>query len=115
VAYGKFMRSNRKKHKQNLLLGEEKVFKKSKKAMNQGLKILGQLWARGLKPWDLRLHFFLTWLARENGNVFRLAKTIGMHRNSVIVIFKKERGTAKSLKLRMIQIKTCDSPPSWSF
>jgi hypothetical protein len=94
---------------------ERETFKKSPKAVGRGLAALSQIWRRGIKPKNLKQHYFLTWFAWKNGNVFQLARTIGMHRNSIIVIFKKERGTTRNLKLRMVWKKLCRSHPTRPF
>jgi hypothetical protein len=108
-------RNGKKDKRDYLTLGEGKAFPKSKKVISRGLKVLGQLWARGLKPRDLRLHFFLTWFAWTNGNVMLLAQLLGMHRNTINLIFKKERGTADNLRLRMVWKNICESHPGRPF
>lgn len=89
--------------------------KPAKKGLMVGLKTLQGLWQKGLMPDDLRKHIFLTWFAFANGNVVRQSKITGWHRNSIIVLFQKERIGSKTFKFRNLwkKIKTIDQKRSF--
>jgi len=61
---------------------------------------MGNLWKRGLVPADLEKHFYLTWFAYWNGNVFRWAKASGIHRNTLILIFQEKLRKSSTIQLR---------------
>lgn len=88
----------------------------SRRSHIQGLKALGSLWNRGLLPNDLENHFFITWLAYVNGNVFSLSSTLGLHRNTLINIFKHKAKKSSTYKLRKIwlQINSAEKTDSFS-
>jgi hypothetical protein len=67
-----------------------------------GLKILDRLWTRGIVPAELRNHYFLTWLAYGNGNISRLSKTLGLNRNTLVLIFKQKLKKRYTFKLRVL-------------
>ena len=77
----------------------------SKRNLVRGLATLGILWKRGLLPKDLNSHFYITWLAFENGNATRLAKVLNLHRNSLIFIFKNKLRKPSTYKLRKMWLK----------
>ena len=51
-------------------------------------------------PQDLKLHFYLTWFARANGNASEMAQLVKIHRNQVLLMFAELRGTRRTFKLR---------------
>ena len=55
-----------------------------------GLKVLGSLWKRRLLPRDLENHYLMTWLAYVNGNITKLSKTLGWHRNTLVLYLGKK-------------------------
>jgi hypothetical protein len=90
-----------KKFKDGYLVEKKSAKTKSSgKELQAGLKTLQGLWKKGFMPNDLRKHIFLTWFVFANGNVVRQSKITGWHRNSIIVLFQKERIGSKTFKFR---------------
>ncbi len=59
---------------------DPRILKAARSGRNHllGLRVLASLWKRGLLPGDLKPHFYMTWLAYENGNISRLSRTPGL-------------------------------------
>lgn len=98
-------KTNKKKLRQgrpaNVPFVPEKVkFQRTTRDILKGYKALDQLWSKGLKPKDLKLHFFMSWLARSNGNASVMAQMCGIHRNQVLLMFGELRGSRRTFKLR---------------
>jgi len=94
-------RKKRKKVPRNLPNDPTLIKKASTKAnLVRGLAALDSLWKRGVTPKDLENHFLLTWFAFENGNVFRLAKTLNLHRNTLVLNYKQKFKKPSTVKLR---------------
>ena len=83
--------------------------------LGQGLKALDSIWKRGVIPRDLEQHFYLTWFAYENGNVRRLAETIGMHRNTLVLNYRVKVKHVSTLKLRRLLSEVRKTHPKKSF
>jgi hypothetical protein len=80
-----------------------------------GLKTLDRLWKGGLTPNDLKSHYFLTWLAYWNGNVTRLAMTLGVHRNTLTWTFQAKLKHNATLKLRYLWLSISEWGPDKAF
>lgn len=70
--------------------------------MKSALVVLNRQWDRGLMPWELDNHYFLTWFGFKNGNVVQLAKAAGIHRNTAIGKFQSKWGKKFTFKLRQV-------------
>jgi hypothetical protein len=76
-------------------------YRTSKLDLARNIKVFDKLWKRGLLPKDFKQHYFLTWLAYSNGNASKLSKALGLHRNTIIWVFKNLK-INKTYKFRIL-------------
>ncbi len=107
----------RQKSTRRNLPSDPKILKTANSSSNHvlGLKALASLWKRGFSPKDLENHFLMTWLAYENGNVSRLSKTLGLHRNTLVLNFRDKAKSPSTIKLRNLWLKILFSSGKKSF
>src|SRR5260221_14478777 len=86
------------------LPSDSKILKaaSTKRNLVLGLATLASVWRRGLLPKDLENHFLMTWLAYENGNVARLSKTMGLHRNTLVIKYGNRSKNGSTINLRKL-------------
>ncbi len=94
-------KSSEKKPRPHLPLdSSEDIFRKMGD-FKKGLAPLGRIWARGIKPHDLRFHYWTTWFSRANGNATVMSRLCGYHRNHVRAIIGILRGSKKTYRFRV--------------
>lgn len=97
--------------------GDPTLLKKASTQANlvRGLAALDSIWKRGVIPRDLEQHFYLTWYGFENGNVRRLSRTLGLHRNTLVMNFRLKVKYPSTIRLRRFWFKIGKSHPGKSF
>lgn len=113
-------KTNKKKLRQgrpaNVPFVPEKVkIQRTTRDILKGYKALDQLWSKGLKPKDLKFHFYLTWYAYAKGNGTLMAKMCGFHRNVMFYIFKSANGSTNTLRYRVLWEKIKTQYPNKDF
>jgi hypothetical protein len=89
--------------------------KTSKEGIIQGFDSLKSVWERGLRPKDLRKHYFLTWFAFSNGVLTQQAKILGMDRIALIFTFGRIGLGEQTVKFRRLWLKALRVNPKKSF
>lgn len=87
----------------------------SQAALKAGLKSLDSVWAAGGAVKDIQIHLFLTWFLLFEGNLFKSSSSAGIHRNSMIYIFKENRKGFKAFHWRRLWDGICLEHPKEAF
>jgi hypothetical protein len=77
-----------------------KLFLDDEDRMKFGLKAVDKLFRRGVLPSDLMAHYLLFHFVESHGNIIKMAKAMGCHRNSIQFHFAKLGISQQSVKMR---------------